>query len=231
MGKATGTKLEQARVVGRGKGAIDRIASRRGRGDDEPNIELAQALAADGDGEGLAEIAAGLAEADPAVASDCVKVLYEVGYRDPSLIAPYVPAFVAFLGSRNNRLAWGAAIALAQAAPLRADYLFGELDAIESALERGSVITVDNCVSILAGIAAAKPEYREKAAPILLRHLAECRPKDLPQHAERASVCMDGPFASRFAAVLDERRPELSEAQRKRLDKLSSPRRTPRRSP
>jgi hypothetical protein len=199
---------------------IERTASRLGRNDDEPNIALAQELASKKDAKGVAEIAAGIEGKDASTASDCIKVLYEVGYREPELIAQYAPVFVSLLGSKSNRLVWGAAIALAQVAPLRAEYLFGELDAILAAFERGSVITVDNCVSILAGIAAATSTYQKKIAPLILDHLRACRPKEVPQHAQRATVCMTGPYAARFEAVLEERYPELTMAQRKRIDKL-----------
>jgi hypothetical protein len=199
---------------------IERIAYHLGRNDEEPNIRLAEELAKTKDAVGIEEIARGLEDKKEQVASDCIKVLYEVGYRNPSLIAAYAEVFMTRLKSRKNRLVWGSAIALAQIAELRSEYLFRELDTIYQAYKEGSVITVDNCISIFAGIARSKDEYRAKISPLLIEHLENCRPKEMGQHAERAFVCVSRQNAKEFRAALLKRRDSLPDAQRKRIDKL-----------
>jgi hypothetical protein len=199
---------------------LERIASRLGRNDDEPNIDLAKDLAARMDAKGVAEIAAGLGSKDAAVASDCVKVLYEVGYREPGLIAGYADTFVALLSSRNNRLVWGAAIALGRVAPLARDALLAGFDSISRAYQAGSVITRDNCVGVFAGIASGGGRYEERAFPLILRHLETCRPKELGQHAERAFPCVNEGNSGKFAAVLRARYDSLADPQKKRVDAL-----------
>ncbi len=119
---------------------IEKVAFYLQRNDEEPNILLAEDLAGRNDAAGIAEIAKGLDADEPQVAGDCVKVLYEIGYRKPELIAPYAATFVAGLKSRNNRIVWGSAIALSLIAESASDYLFSELETIRRAYESGSGI-------------------------------------------------------------------------------------------
>jgi hypothetical protein len=92
--------------------ALDRIAYFQGRRDEVPNQALARDLAARGDQAGSREIAAALWHREPNVRSDCLKMLYEIGYPRPELAAPYAGDFLKLLGSRNNRLVWGAMIGI-----------------------------------------------------------------------------------------------------------------------
>ena len=84
------------------------------------------ALAGARDTADVAEIVGGLEE-NKAVASDCIKVLYEIGYRNPALIAPYAKTFLGFLQSKNNRLVWGAMTALAYITELNPKPVFSRL--------------------------------------------------------------------------------------------------------
>lgn len=128
--------------------------------------------------------------------------------------------FIDLLGSRNNRLVWGAMTALALIAPLKRREIFERLGAVLKALERGSVITVDNGVSVLAEIARGGGEYEARVFPLLLRHLASCRPKEVPQHAERAMVCVHPGNAGAFRGALVKRRSSLTDAQGRRIDRI-----------
>ena len=74
--------------------ALDQIAHAQGRRDEVPNQELARKLASRRDREGVREIAQNLWSKDKNIQADCIKVLYEVGYLDPALIAPYVDDFL-----------------------------------------------------------------------------------------------------------------------------------------
>lgn len=199
---------------------LSETAFMKGRRDEEPNVELARKLAETGDTRGVAEIAANLFNGNQAVSSDCLKVLYETGYRNPGLIAAYRQDFLRLLESRNNRMVWGAMIALGSIAQLEADELFGNIELIYKAIRNGSVITVDNGIKTLSGIASQKNEYREAIFPFLLDHLRSCRAKDVPQHAESIGITVDNERRAAFLGVLKSREPELSEAQKKRLRKL-----------
>lgn len=199
---------------------LNRLACAQGRRDEAPNQELARELAERQDQEGIRELAANLRHADQNVRSDCLKTLYEVGYLKPELIADYTGEFVRLLRDRNNRMVWGGMIALATIAPLRPDELFQQRQCIQDAMAEGSVITVDNGVKVLAAVAAANASYRQELFPYLLRHLATCRPKDVPQHAEAIVQAVDTAQADAFVAVLEQRLGSMATSQMVRVKRV-----------
>ncbi len=200
---------------------LQRIAYFQGRRDEQPNQALAEELAAAEDREGIREIVAGLHHEERGVRSDCIKVLYEVGYRSPELIADYVDEFLALLRSRENRLVWGGMIALSTIAALRASHIFAHRAEVQRAMEKGSVITVDAGVETLATVAAQSDEYRAALLPYLLAHLARCRPKDVPRHAEKVLPAVDAAHREEFIQVLEGRMRDLArKSQVKRVEKV-----------
>lgn len=198
---------------------LERIAYFQGRRDEVPNQELAKHLVETKDHDGIQEIAANLWDKDVTVRSDCVKVLYEVGYLDPALIADYVGDVLKLLQSKNNRLVWGAMITLSTIAGIKADELYQHRAEIQQAMAEGSVITVDAAVKALATVASKKDDYRKELFPHLLQHLQTCRPKDVAQHAESTLVAVDPGYSAAFVAVLERRVPDLSSAQAARVRK------------
>jgi hypothetical protein len=199
---------------------LDRIAFFQGRRDEVPNQELAAALARKKDSKGIREIAANLWHDNPQVQSDCLKVLYEIGYLDPALIVDWIGDFIKLLDSKNNRLVWGSMIALSTVAQARAAELYERRGAIQEAMERGSVITVDNGIKTLALIAAGNPARSRTLFPCLLRHLETCRPKEIPQHAEKILVAVAAYNDLKFIQVLEKRIPELTPAQAGRVRRV-----------
>jgi len=199
---------------------IEKLARELGRNDETPNIELAEYLCASRDMEGIREIVDGLRGKEKAVANDCVKVLYEIGERAPELIADFADEFISGLESGNNRLIWGCMTALAKIAQLSAGRIYNKLDMIVSAYENGSVITVDNSISVFAGLCEASKEYEKTVLPMLINHLKKCRPKEVPQHAERCSVCFDSGNAKAFVEVLESRYSDLGAPAQARVNKL-----------
>jgi hypothetical protein len=83
---------------------LDRIAHFQNRRDEVPNQELARQLADTEDRQGIQEIAANLWNKEPAIQSDCLKVLYEIGYLKPELVSTYAADYLKLLRNRNNRL-------------------------------------------------------------------------------------------------------------------------------
>jgi len=199
---------------------LDRIAAAQGRRDEALNRGLARDLAERGDQEGIHELIANLHHADQNVRSDCIKTLYEVGYLKPELIADYAGEFVRLLRDRNNRMVWGAMLALATIAPLRAGELYPHRQRIQEALAEGSVITVDNGVKVLAALAAADDAYRAELLPYLFHHLQTCRPKDVPQHAEAIVQAIAVAHADAFIAVLEHRLANMSASQATRVQRV-----------
>jgi len=138
---------------------LNRIAYFQNRRDEAPNQQLARVLAAAKDRKGIREIAENLWNENPNVSSDCLKVLYEIGYLDPKLIAGYVGDLLKLLKHKNNRMVWGSMIALSTIAAIKADDIYQHLKEIKRAIEHGSVITKDNGVKILAIVASKREAY------------------------------------------------------------------------
>jgi hypothetical protein len=199
---------------------LDKLACALNRRDEVPNQELARELAASRDENGIREVAEGLASKDAAIRADCVKVLYEIGYLAPELVAPYALEFVKLLKSRNNRLVWGGMIALSTVAPLAADVLHPHLADIRKAFQAGSVITKDAGVLALAGIASANSAYNREIFPFLLEHLHTCRPKDVPQHAEKTLAAVNAENKADFIAALEKRMEDMLGGQVTRIRKV-----------
>ncbi len=199
---------------------LDKLASAQGRRDDVPNQELARELAQSRDEEAIRELVAHLHDRDRKIQSDCIKTLYEIGYLAPELIAPYVDEFLALLHSRNNRLVWGGMIALSTIAHLQAPALFQHRQAIQRAIDQGSVITVDRGIRTLSTVAAQDAAYRRALFPYLLAHLHTCRPKDVPARAEAILAAVDDTNRQAFIEALQQRMPDMSPSQARRLRKV-----------
>ena len=100
---------------------LAKLASARGIKGDVPNQQLARDLAAGNNRAAIRELVENLSNSNKAIQSDCIKVLYEVGYIEPELIAEHISDFVELLSSKNNRLIWGGMIALSTIAHLKPD--------------------------------------------------------------------------------------------------------------
>lgn len=199
---------------------LDQLASSLGRRDEVPNQELARHLAARKDKKGILEIAENLWNKDKNIQADCIKVLYEVGAIEPTLIAEHADEFVKCLRSRNNRLAWGGMTALAEIAKADPDIVFKHLDEIKKAKETGSVTTVDNAISAFAYTAAANDKYNKVIFPYMLSHLSSCRPKEVPQHAEKTLPAVNASNRDDFIKVLEKRMEDLSGSGLARVKKV-----------
>lgn len=206
---------------------LERLACNNGRNDEELNIELAEYICKEGNAAYVQEIVDGVQGNDKAVANDCIKVLYEIGERKPELIKEHVLVFIALLRCKNNRLVWGAMTALACITPLKAKEIYDNIEVIKNAYQNGSVITVDQSISVFAKLCTSGIEYEKNIFPLLLEHLRTCRPKEVAQHAERVSICINECNRQEFFDVLEERKPHLSESQVKRINKLFRSKRMP----
>ncbi len=198
---------------------LNQLASSLGRRDETPNQELARDLAAKKDRKGIHELAENLWNKDKNIRADCIKVLYEIGSIEPKLITDYTQEFVKLLRSKNNRLVWGGMTALAEVAKANSDAVFKYLDEIKKAKETGSVITVDNAISTLA-YTAATDKYNKAIFPYLLKHLSSCRPKEVPQHAEKTLPAVNSSNKADFIKVLEKRMEDLSGSGLARVKKV-----------
>jgi hypothetical protein len=199
---------------------LNKIAFFRGRKDEVPNQELARELANTQNKEDIKEIAENLWNKDANVQSDCLKVLYELGYLKPELVADYTADFLKLLKHRNNHMVWGSMIALGTVAGLRGDEIYAHLDDIKRVMAEGSVISVDNGVKVLAETAATSDKHREVIFPLLLQHLETCRPKEVPQHAEKILAAVNAKNKDAFTRALVKRMGDTTGSQTARIRKV-----------
>ena len=199
---------------------IKKLAYFLGRNDEEPNINLAKELAETGNTKGIKEIIDGLGNPTEQIANDCIKVLYEAAAIMPELVSGYSGVFIQMLNSKNNRLVWGSMTALSKIVHISHAEIYKNLAALVDAYKKGSVITVDNSISVFAGLVKADKKYEKTVLPVIIGHLDNCRPKEIGQHAERAFICVNKSNAAKFKEVLLKRRESLTEPQKKRVDKL-----------
>ncbi|MDR3576481.1 MAG: hypothetical protein P4L50_21660 [Anaerolineaceae bacterium] len=199
---------------------IEKIAFYQNRRDEVPNQELARELALSKDSRGIQEICDNLINKNPDIQSDCLKVLYEIGYLYPELVASYAKDFLGLLKSKNNRLVWGAMIALSTIVEINPQEIGEAVEDIKKCMENGSVITVDNGVKILADLAAQSTPQSNAIFAYLINHLSSCRPKEIPQHAEKTLVAVNAENKNEFIQVLQSRMDLLTPAQLTRINKV-----------
>ena len=199
---------------------LNKIAFYQDRRDETPNQELAQALSQTRNQADIREIAENLWNKEPNIQSDCLKVLYELGYLAPELIAEYADDFLKLLKHHNNRIVWGGMIALSTVADLKAAEIFPHVDEIVKVMKKGSVITMDNGIKALALVASQKDEYRKAIFPYLRDHLKTCRPKEVPQYAEKSLPAITAGNKSDFIQVLEKRLEDMTASQTTRLKKI-----------
>jgi len=199
---------------------LDHLAGALGRRDEVPNVELAKRIAAKKDKAAVKELAENLRHKSKDIRHDCIKVLYETGYADPELIAPYWKEFLALLDDKSNRMQWGAMSALSSIAGERPKEIYAALDRIMAAADSGSVITRDHAMSILLKLAAVK-QYASDAFTLYLDQLRTAPVNQLPKYAEDAAALVPAKDARLFVKILSSRLDEIDkDSKRKRVEKV-----------
>jgi len=199
---------------------LEKIASAQDVRSDQPNIDLAIELVEKEDQSAVAELVEALKGKDKKVRNDCIKALYEIGYRKPEMIAPYVDDFLQLIMDRNNRLVWGSMIALSTIADLRSDEIYAQISRVQRVFESGSVITQDAGMRVFAKIAVHSDAYSQALFPYLLGKLRTCRPQSFPQYAESTQIAVNEHNIEQFKQVLAQRKGDLNASQLKRVEKL-----------
>jgi hypothetical protein len=196
-----------------------RLSGAMDRRDEAPNVALAEEIARARDKTAIAELVDLVRSGTPRQRNDAMKVLYEIGARDPELIGGYCPVFLEALGSKTNRQVWGAMSVLDSVAELRAEQIAAELPRIIDAADRGSVIAKDRCTSLLTKLARAG--YAEKAVPILVERLKSAAPNQFPTYAEKtASVVTPAEKPGLIATIRARLSSITQKAKRERMEKL-----------
>jgi hypothetical protein len=199
---------------------IQKIAYHLGRRDEVPNQELAALLAEEENHAGIEEIAGYLDDKNKSIQSDCIKVLYEIGYIAPHLITKYAGAFIEQLDSKNNRMVWGAMIALATIAELVPEEIWLHREKIMELIETGTVITNVWGVKTLINLSKAGDQYYAGLVDDLLRLQKECRDVDFAKRAEDMEPAIKASEREVYRKILEARKPELSKSAQARLGRV-----------
>ena len=187
---------------------LDKLASSLDRRDEVPNRELAEEIVTATDKKAIDTLIQNLTNKHKAIQNDCIKVLYEVGERNPTMIAGHIDVFLSLLKHKNNRLQWGAMIALNAIAAIKPQGIYKHLVQIMDAASHGSVITRDHTVNILVRLIAI-PKYTTNAFGLLIELLMKSPPNQLPMYAEKA-----------LSTIPDNHKADLTKALRSRLEDI-----------
>ena len=199
---------------------LDHLATALGRRDEAPNQELAKRLVATKDKKAVKILAENIDHKDKAIRSDVIKTLYEIGEREPALIADYADVFLKLLKDKNNRLVWGAMTALDYIAAINPKGIHKHLALIMEVSDKGSVITKDHAMGILTKLAGQK-EYSNQALTILLDQMKFSATNQLPKYAEEALPVISAKFKKEFHQVLSKRLSDYEDSpKKKRLEKV-----------
>ena len=199
---------------------IEKIAFHLKRRDEVPNQELAALLASEENKTGIKEIASYLNDKNKSIASDCLKVLYEIGYLSPHLIKNYAEIFISLLENKNNRMVWGSMIALANISELVPDQIWPHRELILELIETGTVITSVWGVNVLIGLSKSNQKCYSLLKVDLLRLQEECRDVDFAKRAELMWKVFKPEEILEYKKILETRLPDLSTSAQKRLSRV-----------
>jgi hypothetical protein len=201
---------------------IDQLAVSLGRRDEVPNVELAEKIASKGDKAAVKELVENLSNKNKNIPPDCLKTLYEIGYRKPQLIADYYREFGSLLTSKNGRMVWGAATALSSIAEANPKGVYGLIPAmLKAADDSGSVIARDHVVIALSKLGSMK-QYNEDCSALLLEQLMKVPVNQFPMYVEESVAVINDKNREAFLEVINTRMNDdiQQESKRKRVEKV-----------
>lgn len=196
------------------------LASALSRRDEQPNLDLAQRIVQENDAAAVAELIENLSNRSKDIRHDCIKTLSEIGAREPSLIAEYVERFLDLLDNKDNRLQWGGMTALSAIAQKKPAELFEALGKIIAVADKGTVVTRDHCMKIMAQLAQVEA-YNEDVVPLMMEQVLASPVNQLPMYAEFTAPVIHAARVEEFTAAIRTRLVDLElEPKRKRLEKV-----------
>ncbi|MDN5215382.1 hypothetical protein QQ020_25105 [Fulvivirgaceae bacterium BMA12] len=199
---------------------LNKLASALDRRDETPNQQLAEEIVTAADDKAVDTLIRNLANNNKAIQNDCIKVLYEVGERKPSMIAGHMNLFLSLLNHKYNRLQWGAMTALNCIANVNPQGIYNNLVQIADAADRGSVITRDHAVNILVQLMGI-PEYTANAFGLLIELLLKSPANQLPMYAEKALPSTPDGYKADLIKALRSRLTDIEKAsKRARVEKV-----------
>jgi hypothetical protein len=200
---------------------LDKLATALNRRDEVPNQELARRIVLERNAAAVKELVENLNHKNKGIQGDCIKALYEIGEASPDLIAKYYREFGQLLDSKNNRLVWGAMMALDTIALKQPKGIYSMLAKILMVADTsGSVIARDHAVGILAKLGTLKP-YKRQCVSLLFEQLLSCPNNQFPMYIEMSLPVIDAANRKKFQQIIEKRMPKLDrESQKKRVAKV-----------
>jgi len=199
---------------------IEKISYHLGERSEVPNQVLARDLANMKNIEAIEEIHSYLFDKNKSIASDCLKVLYEIGYIDPTLISIYLNDFIGLLNSKNNRMVWGSMIAIANISNVLPDNVYKTKDLIKHKIETGTTITQVWGIYALVNTVSANQIYYGEFRDYLFKLQKECRPIDFTKRAVTISQVVVSDDLPEFVQILNDGLPKVSSSASKKLTRL-----------
>lgn len=199
---------------------IPKLATSLNRRDEVPNQDLAKEISKENNKAAVKELFENLENKNKNIQSDCIKVIYEIGELKPELIKNYAKELIKLLKQKQNRLQWGAMHALNAITYLVPEKIYESLGEIIESADKGSVITNDHCVRILAKLGTIK-KYIDDVLPLLLERIKLSPVNQFASYAEAAMPVMNDKYKAEFLQILNERLMALEqEPKRKRIQKI-----------
>lgn len=199
---------------------LNRLGYLQTRRDRTANLDLARVLVANGDSEGIQEIARNLWNENRNIHDDCMVVMYEIGKIEPNLINPYATDFIKLLNSEYQKMVEGAITALAEVAKVNPGFIFKHLKQIQKIANSGVEERVEKAISTLSNTVAASQEYKQIILPWLMQYLSNCPRKQLCTHAETIFVAVDSSTKSEFIKILKKHLDSMSASEFTRLKRI-----------
>lgn len=198
----------------------EQLASALNRGDEQPNIELANKLAKQSETSSeILELFGIVRHGQKPQQHDAIKVLYELASLKPHRFADKLEFVFDLLQAKDNRVLWGTLTLLSKCCHLDRDATAEQTSRILDAAARGSVIAKDATFDILLAV-ANDPSYQEALHPHITQFLKDAKPNQLPMYAEKLANSTLRFKSDEITHILFSRLEEMpTEAKRKRLEK------------
>lgn len=184
----------------------------------DPNIAIAKEIVETNNQAGILELIEALS--NKKLANDCIKVLYEIGYLNPKLIEKYANVFLDLLSHKENRLQWGAMIALAEITKVNPEFAITHLNEIIKASNEGSVITKDQAFNILVELAKTY-KYYNQVFSLMNEQLMIAPNNQFPKYVEQTFTVYKAEDCEVFIKTIELKIVDIDvESKRKRADKI-----------
>ncbi len=185
---------------------------------EDSNKRLAARIVNENIEDAVTELVNYLFDKNKTIASDCIAVLYHVGYEKPEMIVNFSEVFCTLLSNKNNRMVWGGMIALATISEIAPDVIESYIEEILRIFREGSLISQVWAYKTITTI-SKDSNYYNKYIDFLLDVLESTRPIDFTKRATIVNEIIQDKDRDRFTNILSIRK-GLSKSATKVVEKL-----------